>query len=228
MKTSSANTRRALTLIEALIVKFVLGLLAAILLPALGKAKVRGGPSCVNYLKQIGLSFQIWAGDNGGKYPMQVSVASGGTRELVESGVVFPHFQVMSNELNTPRILFCQSEYDSKKIKATAFDTNDPYTAYGRVLFTGDKNISYFIGVDATQTNSQMFLAGDRNITNSLKIKSGMLRLTADQPAGWTDKMHNNQGNVLLTDGSVQQFSTSGLRNALGQTGFGTNRLALP
>jgi len=34
---------------------------------------------------------------------MQVSATNGGTMELVNSGVVWVHFAVMSNELNTPK-----------------------------------------------------------------------------------------------------------------------------
>jgi hypothetical protein len=42
--------------------------------------------------------------------------------------------------------------------------------------------------------------------------------------------MHVNQGNLGLSDGSVQQLSNSGLREALGNSGDATNawRIALP
>jgi len=37
--------------------------------------------SCSNNLKQLGLAYQVWAGDNDGKFPMAVSVANGGALE---------------------------------------------------------------------------------------------------------------------------------------------------
>ena len=41
---------------------------------------------------------------------MQVPVANGGTLELLASGMVYPHFLVLSNELNTPLILHCWTD----------------------------------------------------------------------------------------------------------------------
>ena len=44
------------------------------LLPALAAAKRKAQRiNCVNNLKQDGLAFRIWEGDNGDKYPMAVS-----------------------------------------------------------------------------------------------------------------------------------------------------------
>jgi prepilin-type processing-associated H-X9-DG protein len=36
---------------------------------------------------------------------------------------------------------------------------------------------------------------------------------------GWTPKMHNGQGNVTLSDGSVQQVSTAGFRQLCNRSG---------
>jgi len=77
--------------------------------------------NCANNLKQVGLAFRTWAIDNDGRFPMQVSVTNGGTMELVSSGLVFPHFQVMSNELSTPKILFCRA--DTQRTNANNFAT---------------------------------------------------------------------------------------------------------
>ncbi|HTJ00370.1 MAG TPA: hypothetical protein VL527_15935, partial [Dongiaceae bacterium] len=78
-----SKSKAALTLIEVLVVIGVLVVLAALILPALAKAHQKEARiQCVNNLKQIGLSFRLWSGDNDDKYPMQVSTATGGTREL--------------------------------------------------------------------------------------------------------------------------------------------------
>src|SRR5205085_8808294 len=97
-----------------------IALLAAIFLPALAKSKARSSRlGCTNCLKQIGLAFRSWSLDNNDQFPMRVSVTNGGTMELVASGVVYPHFQVMSNELSTPKILLCPN--DEKRSYATNF-----------------------------------------------------------------------------------------------------------
>jgi hypothetical protein len=38
---------------------------------------------CVNDLKQVGIAFRLWEGDNNDKYPMAVSVTNGGAMELI-------------------------------------------------------------------------------------------------------------------------------------------------
>ena len=95
MKPRFAHQRTAaLTLTEILIVIAALALLAAILLPALAAAKRKSSKiGCVSCLKQMGISYRMWADDNGGKYPMQISVTNEGAMELVAAGNVAACFQ---------------------------------------------------------------------------------------------------------------------------------------
>src|SRR6185369_11481065 len=92
---------------------FSLLILPAMLLPALSKAKGRAQEiNCSNNMKQIGLAFKVWAVDNNDQFPWACSVTNGGTRELAVRGAdtIDPnpiHFEVLSNELFTPKILVC-------------------------------------------------------------------------------------------------------------------------
>jgi hypothetical protein len=210
------SPKRGFTLVGLLVIIAVIAILAAMLLPALAAAKRKAQRiNCVNNLKQDGLGFRIWEGDNGDKYPMAVSTSRGGTMEFTDGANTFRHFQVMSNELSTPKILICPA------------DTRAVAENFVRLK---NQNVSYFVGLDAKETCPQMLLDGDRNITAAAEPENGILKLVPGQPFSWTETMHVNQGNVGLADGSVQQLSNSGLHNALKNSGDSTNtwRISLP
>jgi len=213
MKPRSSNQRNhALTLVEVLVVIAVLAVVAALFLPALATAKRKSSRvGCVNCLKEIGLAYRVWEGDNGDKYPMFVSVTNGGAMELVVTGNVLVNFLVMSNELSTPKILHCPEDMEH-------FGTNS---------FAGltSSNISYFVNVDATEAYPQMLLSGDDNFEiQGVPIKSGLLELSTNTPISWTAARHKFVGNLSIADGSVQQVTQSGLSSAL----VITNRIAIP
>ncbi len=101
-------------------------ILPAMFLPALAKAKQRAQEvNCMNNLKQVGLAFKVWELSHGDQYPFNVSTNTGGTAELSARGSdgfeknVLLNFMVLSNELNTPKILICPG--DSGKVAAWSF-----------------------------------------------------------------------------------------------------------
>ncbi len=201
---------------EFMVVAAVLAILVVIFLPRLNRPPRSPRINCVNNLKMVGLSFRLWALDNGDKFPMQVSLTNGGTMELIGQGDVYPHFLVMSNELNTPKVLYCLA--DQKRKPATAFTPS-----------LANSNISYFVGLDANESTPQMLLSGDDCLTVGGKpVKPGLLLLSTNATVAWTKARHNRQGNVGLADGSVISVDTSGLQRALFNSSVATNRLAMP
>jgi prepilin-type N-terminal cleavage/methylation domain-containing protein len=67
------------TLIELLVVIAIIAILAAMLLPALAKAKLRAqGIGCVSNMKQLQLGALLYGGDNNESLPANVTLVSGG------------------------------------------------------------------------------------------------------------------------------------------------------
>ena len=201
----------------------ILVILAALLLPGLAAAKRKSSRVyCVTNLKQIGLAYRIWEGDNGDIYPMGVSVTRGGSMELVQMGDAVSTFQVMSNELSTTKILICDGDPNNPGDTSRTFATNFSELS--------NSNLSYFVGVDVTnELHPQLILSGDCNFGIGGKpVKPGLLSLWTNDPVAWQSPRHGTSGNLGLADGSVQSATASGLRYYLVQTVRATNRLAIP
>jgi hypothetical protein len=154
-------------------------------------------------LKQISISFRIWEGDNNDKYPTQLSSAEGGVRELGATGTVAAVFQVMSNELATPKVLICPA------------DTNGCYADNFCVNF-GRTNVSYFVGLDATDENTNSILVGDDNLAiKGEPVKPGVFELSSNARVAWTSERHHFSGYVGLVDGSVYTLTNSELAGVI-------------
>ncbi|MGI6346682.1 MAG: type II secretion system protein [Limisphaerales bacterium] len=150
------------------------------------------------------------------------------------------HYAVMSNELADMKLIRCNSDSEA----SSGGNVKNFTDFYMRPTDANNKYyLSYFIGVDASETYPQTLLFGDRNVVvptvaqSTISTTSFMLMLgsgtnatyqTAGKRPRWGENIHQNNGNVVLGDGSVQQYTEARLSDQIRQTDNQYNRIVIP
>jgi prepilin-type N-terminal cleavage/methylation domain-containing protein/prepilin-type processing-associated H-X9-DG protein len=102
---SDLRWRLAFTLIELLVVIGIIAILAAMLLPALGRVKESGrATACLSNLHQIGVALQLYVQENHNRLPSMSDLYPGVTNAYASPDLV------LSNYLGNVKVLLCRSD----------------------------------------------------------------------------------------------------------------------
>ncbi len=164
-----AGRCRAFTLIELLVVIAIIAILAALLLPALARAKEQGKiAQCLSNIRQVGLATSLYLGDFNDRYPPK-RTKNGGNTQLSwvgQAGLVAPYDQysaadrwltpylVKEDRLSRVEVARCPS--DKYSIANTGRSTFEDYgTSYFANLYYAEGKgnpVIYSLNVDDDRT----------------------------------------------------------------------------
>jgi prepilin-type processing-associated H-X9-DG protein len=208
--THRRSSLRAATWIGVLVVVLVLLFLVGLFAPTTStrNSRLENRIRCVNNLRKLGLALRLFATDNEGQFPWRIPIEKGGSlEELADEGRIWRHFQVMSNELSTPLIVQCRSDTNIPSHVDLRWMYGAPPTNDSKLRqFSHNDHVSYFLTTGFLEKDANRILAGDRNLTrNGVSVRGRIQTASHDRFDFTKPGHHEGGGNLLFTDGSVQQ-----------------------